>query len=274
MALIHVTFFSESLGMDVGVDVILPQKATRQIGMAAATREGKHPTLWLLHGSSDDHTIWQRRTSIERYAAPLGLAVVMPAVQHSSYANMAHGGRFYDYVSEELPRVMRDFFPLSDKREDNFIAGLSMGGMGCMKIGLANPDKYAAIGCLSAFASDIDTPRAPRGGAAASEQFNRRRAILYGDRDLHGTEEDTWGNARKIVAEGLPAPRIFHSTGKDDFLVEGSRQSKEFFESFPGNPFDYQYSEYPGAHTWEYWDEHIQDFLKYIGLMPVEGIRN
>ena len=86
MALIHIGFFSEALGMCVNCDVVLPQTASGQIGMAAQARDGRHPTLWLLHGASDDHTVWQRRTSIERYAAPLGLAVVMPAVQLSSMA--------------------------------------------------------------------------------------------------------------------------------------------------------------------------------------------
>ena len=248
MALIHIGFFSEALGMCVNCDVVLPQTASGQIGMAAQARDGRHPTLWLLHGASDDHTVWQRRTSIERYAAPLGLAVVMPAVQLSSYANMAHGGRFYDYVADELPKKMRTFFPLSDRREDNFIAGLSMGGAGCLKIGLANPEHYAAIGCLSAGASNF------RKSNLDNPAWVRRNRMTYGDRALEGTEEDVLGNARRIVSEGRPAPRIFHAVGGDDFLLENARQTRDFFQSLEGNPFDYTYLEAPGAHTWEFWD--------------------
>jgi len=266
MALIHVDFFSRALGKSQGCDVIIPQKATKQIGMDSAAGNDKHPVLWLLHGMSDDHTIWQRRTSIERYAAPLGLAVVMPAVQISSYTDMAHGGAYYTYISKELPEIMRDFFPLSDKREDNYIAGLSMGGYGCMKIGLADPDKYSAIGCLSAGAGDY--ARQP------IDKNNKRAYMLYGERELEGTEEDTFGNAKKIVEEGLPAPRIYHSCGDHDFLLRSAHHTRDFFSSFEGNPFDYVYEEDPGAHTWEYWDEHIQHFLKYIKLGYVDGIRN
>ena len=69
----------------------------------------KYPTLWLLHGATDDQTTWQRRTSIERYVAPLGLAVVMPSAHLSSYTDMAHGGAFYTYIVEELPVLMRQF---------------------------------------------------------------------------------------------------------------------------------------------------------------------
>lgn len=268
MALIHIGFFSEVLGMCASCDVILPQRAARQIGMEASAREGKHPTLWLLHGASDDQTTWQRRTSIERYAAPLGLAVVMPAVQLSSYADMAHGNRFYTYIAKELPEIMRGFFPLSEKREDNFIAGLSMGGAGCLKIGLANPGQYAAIGSFSAGATNR------RAVQNQDPAYLRRQEMVYGSRKLEGTEEDVLGNARRIVEEGLPAPRIYHACGTEDFLLQNARDTRDFFQSFPGNPFDYTYDEDPGAHTWEFWDEHIQTFLKYLGLSKIAGIRN
>lgn len=267
MAFIQIGFFSETLGMAVHCGVILPQTATRQVGMESAERGGRHPVLWLLHGASDDHTIWQRRTSIERYAAQLGLAVVMPAVQLSSYANMAHGGRYYDYVTKELPAKMRLFFPLSDAREDNFIAGLSMGGAGCLKIGLANPDKYAAIGAFSAGAPGL-RPDRPRPGS------EKRRKMLYDGRDITGTEEDVACSVKKILEQGLPAPRIFHSVGTEDFTLEGCRATRDFFRGIPGDPFGYTYEEHPGAHTWEYWDTHIQDFLKFLQLRPVKDIRN
>ena len=60
--------------------------------------------LYLLHGLSDDHTAWLRYTSVERYAAAAGVAVVMPAVGRSFYANEVSGGRYWDYVADELPR--------------------------------------------------------------------------------------------------------------------------------------------------------------------------
>ena len=270
MALLHVDFFSDVLGMCAEMDVILPERTRGQIGMEGKRGEGKYPVLYLLHGMSDDHTIWQRRTSIERYAAPLGLVVVMPNAHLSSYADMAHGGKYYTYISQELPEKMRAMFPLSDKREDNFISGLSMGGAGCMKIGLNNPQNYAAIGCLSAGAVN-------RGGIKASPERDARMIMTYGTTEVSerkGTPEDVFGAARRILEQDLPRPRIFHSVGASDFVLPSAHETRDFFQSLPGNPFDYTYEEHPGAHTWEYWDEHIQDFLRFIGLKPVEGIRN
>lgn len=260
MALVHVGFFSESLGMCTSCDVILPQKARALVGMEQGEGEGHAKVLWLLHGASDDETIWQRRTSIERYVAPLDLAVVMPAAHLSSYANMAHGGAFFAYIADELPGIMRRFFGFSDKRADNYIAGLSMGGGGCLKIGLARPENYAAIGCLSAGIFDLkkmgrDNPR--------FAQITKR---AIGNRDLTDTEEDVSGNARKLVREGGPFPRIFHAWGTADFVAETARATRAFFQGFPDNPFDYTYEEDEGAHTWDYWDEHIQHFLNYIAI--------
>ena len=133
MVLIHAGYFSHELGMCMQSDVLLPQS------------EGPHRVLWLLHGASDDETAWQRRTSIERYVEGTGLAVVMPCGHLSSYVNMAHGGKYFSYIADELPAIMRGFFSLSDKREDNFIAGLSMGGAGALRIGIARPENYLSL---------------------------------------------------------------------------------------------------------------------------------
>lgn len=267
MALVHAGFFSEALGMCASCDVIIPQYSRSLIGMKTAQTDSRK-VLWLLHGASDDQTIWQRRTSIERYAAPLGLAVVMPAAHLSSYADMAHGGKFFTYIADELPQIMRRMFGFSQAREDNYIAGLSMGGAGCLKIGLARPDRYCAIGCLSAGISNF------RKAAMDNPNFVRRQQMVYGDRKIEGTEEDARGNAERLVKAGGPLPRIYHACGADDFLLQNAHDTRDFFLSFEGNPFDYTYEEAPGAHTWEFWDEHIQHFLKFLGLEQADGIRN
>ncbi len=268
MAFMHVEFFSETLHMAVGAEVVLPQAAKVEIGIdAKENRTGKHPVLWLLHGATDDQTTWSRRTSIERYASTMGLAIVMPSAHLSSYSNMAHGGSFYDYIAEELPAIMRDFFPLSDKREDNFIAGNSMGGFGSLKIGVNHPDRYGAIGCFSAGAS-TGKPMGNRGGLFDEESYRMRNKMLHDGKDLSSTCEDTYFMAEKN--KNLPnLPRIFHSCGADDFLIGEAHRARDFFQSMEGNPYHYVYEEHPGVHGWDYWDEHIMDFLRFLNLESV-----
>src|SRR5512134_2529005 len=146
MILNEVRFFSETLGLMSTMHVLLPQ---RTMADTQRKRTPKFRTLYLLHGHSDDHTAWQRWTSIERYAEEVNLAVVMPAVHLSFYNDMAHGGKYWQFISEEVPTLVRESFSLSSRREDNFVAGLSMGGYGAFKLALTYPERFAAAASLS-----------------------------------------------------------------------------------------------------------------------------
>lgn len=274
MALLHVNFFSEALGMCVACDVILPQRATKQIGMAAAARGDKHPTLWLLHGASDNHTIWQRRTSIERYAAPLGLAVVMPNAHLSSYADMAHGGKYYTYISQELPEKMRAMFPLSDKREDNFIAGLSMGGNGTLQYAAGHPEKFGGAAILSCaprdlhqLAKDLEDPEFAK--------VNYR--LVNGIRNAGGMEGylnspiNVWDRLPELIEQDA-LPPLYFCCGKNDFLYDRYQAFKEYAQKLG---LKATFEEFDGfTHEWRFWDMTIQKALTFFGLDPEEALGN
>ena len=89
--------------------------------MGGKEGNGKYPTLYLLHGMSDDHTIWQRRTSIERYVSDLGLAVVMPSTHLGWYTDMYRGHKWWTYISQELPQICHN--SRKSKNLDAFAAG-------------------------------------------------------------------------------------------------------------------------------------------------------
>src|SRR5919109_3400675 len=131
MILNEVRFFSETLGMLSTMYVLIPQRMGAE---AKNPRKPKYRTLYLLHGDSDDHSAWQRQTSLERYVEGLKLVVVMPAVHLSFYNDMAHGLKYWQFISEEVPALVRDMLPLSSARKDNYVAGLSMGGYGAFKL--------------------------------------------------------------------------------------------------------------------------------------------
>jgi S-formylglutathione hydrolase FrmB len=265
MALAHVDFFSEVLGLCCQADVIVPQKL-QGIGQEGTSREGDAPVLWLLHGASDDHTIWQRRTSIERYVAPLGLAVVMPAVQLSFYTNMKYGGRYFDYVTAELPEIMRDFFHFSARREDNFIAGLSMGGYGAFKAALTKPEQYAAAASLSG-ALDIDAlvHQRPKGPAPRrNPQEANFMKLIFGDlRAIKGSEHDLFHLLEKDVAEGAELPKLYVTCGTEDFLYPNNLAFRDLAQRLG---IDLTYFEEPGVHEWGFWDRNIQKVLDWLPL--------
>ena len=133
MAIINCEFHSETLQKDTAMNVILPQN------VKARAKDGKLPVLYLLHGLSDNESAWVRRTSIERYALPYGIAVVMPDGGRSFYTDMAKGGKYWTFITDELPAVCESFFNISGLREYKYIAGLSMGVYIKMQLRLPYP---------------------------------------------------------------------------------------------------------------------------------------
>ncbi len=255
MALVKVDYFSRVLGMDVTCDVILPQKASRLIGMETAERSGGTPVLWLLHGASDDETIWQRRTSIERYAADLGIAVVMPCTHRSWYTDTATGMNYWTYVSQELVETCRDFFPnMSSDREDTWAAGLSMGGYGALKAALSRPDRYAAAAGLSSVC-DLAWVR-----SGCAPLFD----AVFGADYVPAPPNDLFAAAEAVAR--LPEagrPKLFQYCGTDDFLWADNLRLREHFRALGLAP---HWEEGPGGHTWENWDERIRHVLDWLPL--------
>lgn len=126
------------------MSVILPDPGPLGAGVIPQIRQIQYPTLYLLHGLSDDHSAWQRPTAFERYVQGLNLAVVMPCADRCYFTDMVTGKRYWTYFSEEVPAIARHFFPLSEDRSENYVAGLSMGDYGAFKLALTNPASLSA----------------------------------------------------------------------------------------------------------------------------------
>lgn len=262
MAFLDVHCFSDALGLSVSFYVLLPQQAARQIGMAGGERRGEYPTLYLLHGLSDDHTIWMRRTSIERYAAARNIAVVMPAVGRSFYQDTVSGQNYWTFVSEELPALCQQWFPLSVAREDNFAAGLSMGGYGALRLGLGRPDKFAAAASLSG-ALDV-AKRLREAGREVSRMSRAEWEAMFGvGLKGGGTDADLFALAEKVAVSGGPKPALYLCCGTEDELLA---ESRAFRDHLAGLHLDNTYDESAGNHEWEYWDAQIRCVLEWLPL--------
>lgn len=256
MILSEIHFFSDVLVSRSTINVILPQRKPSD------PQDNYHPplrVLYLLHGYSDDHTAWQRWTSIERHVEGLNLAVIMPAVQNSFYTDMAHGGKYLTFLTEELPAVVHDLYPLSTERADTFVAGLSMGGYGAFKLALSRPDLYAAAASLSG-ALDIREVVKEHDDPDNKAWLENMRNV-FGDLDtIPGSPHDLFALARK-VSQSATKPRLFQYCGTDDFLYADNIRFRDFIHPLG---FDYTYSETPGDHSWKYWDAQIQQALAWF----------
>jgi len=254
MAFLQCHFFSSVLGVASSMNVLLPNPPPPTPGTAPAVRP--FPTLYLLHGLSDDHTIWQRRTALERYVEPLNLAVVMPAVNRSFYTDMAVGPRYWTFISEELPALARHFFPLSVRREENFVAGLSMGGFGAFKLALTFPDRFAAA---ASFSGALDMVRlAPARVAEGQLEFEH----VFGDvRHMAGGPNDLLHLAEQARRSAAALPRLYQWCGTEDFLYADNLTFRDQARRL-GLPLLYE--EGPGGHTWSCWDRQIERILPWL----------
>ena len=250
MAFITIEFLSEVLGRQTSIDVIIPQKRTNgEIGIANNAKDEKYKTLVLLHGLSDNSRIWARRTSIDRYATEKGIAVIMPSGDRSFYTNMRYGDNFADFIGKEVLAVAREYLPLSQKREDTFITGNSMGGYGAMKTALKFPETFVAAAGLSSVA-DVDKfmkERAPELGK-----------VIFGDEVP--ASEDLF--ALTTACESNPLrPRLYMIEGLGDFMLEENRRLAAHIKTLN---YDFTYEEYEGVHDWAFWDTYIQKVLNWM----------
>jgi S-formylglutathione hydrolase FrmB len=238
------------------MNVIIPQPSATLIGMDSAARVRKdYRVLYLLHGCSDDHTIWGRRTSIERYVAGQELVVIMPSVQRSFYTDMVHGGRYWTFISEELPRIAEAMFPISTRREDTFVAGLSMGGFGTLKLVLNCPERYAGGAALSSVV-DLNWHR-----EALSSEWEH----VFGSMELvRDSANDLYAAAAKLAASDAPRPKIFQCCGTGDRFCQDNARFQDHLRALK---LESVYREYPGEHNWAFWDAHIVEGLESIGAI-------
>jgi len=249
MAFLTCDFFSEVLEVGTSICVVLPQPTEDQIGVTARSSSGPPPVLYLLHGLTDDHTAWHRYTSIGRYAEAAGLAVVMPAVHHSFYADEVHGHRYFTFVAEELPSVVASFFRVSERPEDTFVAGLSMGGYGAFRLALTHPDRYAAAASLSG-ALDL---RYLIGREDRAALFQRAFGSKVGDAD----------DLFSLLRSAPSLPPLYIGCGTDDGLLDANER---FIAAATKAGADLTTDLRPGDHEWALWDAMIQDVIAWLPM--------
>ncbi len=270
MAFFHMNFFSPTLlvGTDVNVFIPTPDSGELSTGQDIGYfHDGvKYPVLYLLHGAYGDYSDWARLTGIERYAQAHKIAVVMPSADNSFYQDMYRGGKYLTYFTRELPDYIARLFPVSTKREDTFVAGLSMGGYGAVRVAFEMPERFGAAASLS---GAIDLLAAL--GDAEKEPHRPPfywDAIFADPGKVEGSDADLFALAKKRLAEGKKLPPIYQTVGTEDLIYPANLSAKKKLEELG---LELTYAEHPGIHDWEFWDAHIRDVLDWLPIRPVSA---
>ncbi len=227
------------------------EKMTSFVAIVPDDKPGPFPVLYLLHGLSDDHTAWTRRSNVERYVDGLPLIVVMPNGERSFYTDSQSNPKaaFETFLTRDLLGFVDRTFRTIPTREGRVLAGLSMGGYGAVKLALKHPDLFCAA---------VSHSGAVGFGRRTFEAGTEWAAIM-GPNALGGPN-DIFALAETLPPADLPALRI--DCGVDDFLIEENRALDAHLTTL-GIPHEYE--EHAGGHDWVYWNFHILDTLKFFG---------
>ena len=268
MALLHCNFMSRSLGRPVPIQVILP--TDKMAGPQGQAPQGPFKTLYLLHGIFGDETDWVCGTRLQSWAQDRNLAVVMPAGENSFYVDNPRASRLYGtYIGKELVDFTRRTFPLSAKREDTFIGGLSMGGFGAIVNGLQNPETFGAVCALSS-ALILDSMMENKEYTDFLMTNKGYYESVFGDLDqVRGSDMDYDALAEKVAKEPVK-PRFYMACGTEDGLIGVNRAFRDHLQ---GLGFDVTYEEGPSVHDWYFWDKYILKAMEWLPLdRPEQGI--
>ena len=243
MAFCELKYSSPALGKAIAANIILPEGDFKP----------PFPVFYLLHGLSDDHTVWTRRTSIERYVQNLPLMVVMPDSGRGFYTDAKEGMAWETSIVRDLVNFVDSRFQTIPNRNGRVVGGLSMGGYGAAKLALKYPEMFCSAVSHSGavqFGHETDLSRYD------PKMLEEWRRIL-GPEPVNGPD-DIFALAERCDVKNRPALRV--DCGVDDFLIEPNRR---FHAHLTETGFPHEYAEFPGAHTWDYWDIHVQDAIAF-----------
>jgi putative tributyrin esterase len=242
------TINSAALGREMKYRVLLPN--------GYDTSPKRYPVLYLLHGLGGNYTDWTMRSNLAEYSRAFPLIIVMPDGENSWYTNTLDGSsKFEDYISTDLPADVVRKFRTINSRYGRSIAGLSMGGYGALKLALKRPAQFAVAGAFSgAFSITQDLESALGATDAAAVK------TIFGAADSQARKDnDVFRMAATMKPTG--APYVYVDCGTSDGLLQTNR---ELAQAIHKSGAAYEYHEVAGAHSWDYWDRRIREFLPVL----------
>lgn len=251
-------FYSETLEMETGITVVIPN----------SLKNKKYKIAYLLHGLCGNSNNWVDNSLLPVYANDYNTIFIMPEVMRSFYSNMKYGQKFYTYIVEELPKICKQIFNISCKREDTAIIGSSMGGYGALKCALSHPENY---GYCCAFSSPclflkkgLDYQRLNENTKEFKELYGERLIndfkAIFGDNLEWKPEYEISYLANKIANNSI-VPNIYIWCGSNDYFLKDNRN---LIKKLKNLNFNLRYFELKGEHDFYFFDKALKHSLELL----------
>ncbi|MCR9014082.1 alpha/beta hydrolase [Aquiflexum gelatinilyticum] len=269
--------FQNILFSQVDTIEVFSQAMNKSLKAAVVKPEGysennkSYPTIFLLHGGSGSFSDWHKKTTepnlLNKLANQYEVIIVTPGVGPSSYyydSPILDSVKYETYFIEELIPFIDKNYRTINNRNSRAITGLSMGGHGSLMLSAKHPELFIAAGSMSGV-MNIDTRM-----WKVSDEFRKLR--LSGQKAMLGeinydspfTEYTVVGLVEKMKDNGIS---LIIDCGVDDFLLETNRQIHQLLLQ---NQTPHEYTERPGAHTWQYWTEALPYHLLFINRVLIK----
>lgn len=250
---------SVAMGKTYKAAVVLPNSYSKS--------KTAFPVMYLLHGAYGHFSDWLKNTPNKKLVQSLSdqynMIIVMPEGETFSFyldSPVNKESQFETFVTQEVIQKVDKTYKTIANKNGRVITGLSMGGHGALYLSARHPDLFCAAGSMSG-AVDMATML----NRDSSAQVVKLMQPVFGDKS--GSTEMYEQNAvlgmiDKIKANKLP---LIIDCGVDDFLIEPNR---ELHRRLVYGRVEHDYTERPGAHTWDYWENslpyHVLFFNKIL----------
>lgn len=241
------TVKSNALKRRADLTVYLPEKTD-------VTRGAGLPIVILLHGVYGSHWAWAMKGRAPETAQKLldtgqigPMLLVMPSdgLYGDGSGYVPHQTADYErWIVEDVIQVVKEQFPQATDASPVFIAGLSMGGFGALRLGAKYPSLFQAFSGLSSIT-----------------HFNQMNEFVADFKQLQADALEQGGVLDFLIKNKDILPPFRFDCGSEDILIEHNRA---LHHNLTNHSIPHIYEEFSGGHSWEYWAEHISDTLLFF----------
>lgn len=255
-------FYSVSLQRGVTFRIILPNDMPEMWKEGNPHLQRPMKTLMLLHGYTGSCGDWMNNSLIVDLANKYNLAVICPAGENSFYLDGKETGRKYaTYVGEELIQYARKTFGLSDKAEDTFVGGLSMGGFGAIHTGLQFNHTFSKVVALSSALLTHQVEKMTPGFDNGVANYDYYKLMFGEPSELPASINNPEELVRRLVKAGDTIPDIYMACGTEDFLLEANHNFRDFLQE---QGVAVTFHESSGIHDFVFWNQYLEPAIEWL----------
>jgi putative tributyrin esterase len=213
------------------------------------------PLVILLHGVYGSHWAWALKGGAHRTAArlikakeipPMVLAMPSDGLWGDGSGYLSHQSADYErWIVDDVPLAAREAVPTLGEASPLFISGLSMGGFGALRLAGKYPHKFRAAG-----------------GHSSITRFDQFSLFVEEPLERYNCPPEDRSVFETLRRNRNRLPPLRFDCGTEDPLIEHNR---ELTRELKRAGIAHTYAEFPGGHSWPYWETHLADMLRVFG---------